>query len=523
MGEAARLGLRFFPAAFVWALLGCASARTHPTTHPPPVSPISVTARPPAPRPVPAAESGSPVRTASADEPAAAPATPSGLDGLLALTRAHNPELAAAAARVGEARGRMVQAGLYPNPTLGYSGNQINDGPGTAGQQGGYVAQEFVTAGKLKIAREAARFGVTAADWHAASKWYDAAAKVKVAYYEYSAAAAVVRESERMADLFAEALARTEKLAAGGRVEAYDVSRLKVEVAQTANRVGAARQRVANAERMLAVAVGLDKLPDGVAPVDIPVGAAVPVYEEALELAGRSSFVLAAAAEAEQARAEVRAAEVRPVPNVQTLTAVAHDFVTRAPMASVQVGLPIPLWDRNQGNITAAKYRLRAAEAGVEQARLRVAERLAGAYQRYENARRQLDLYKTKVLPDAAAALAQIDKVYEARGERFFDTLDARRVLAQARIDSAQALGDLWAAASEIESILQQGRTLSTVLSGEGLPPLGLGTGTTESVVNLPQSNDVETVGRLPGKSGTVLPRLTVAKTKPPLSRPLRQ
>lgn len=49
----------------------------------------------------------------------------------------------------------MIQAGLYPNPTVGYSGNQINDGPGTAGQQGGYGSQEFVVGGKLALAREA--------------------------------------------------------------------------------------------------------------------------------------------------------------------------------------------------------------------------------------------------------------------------------------------------------------------------------------------------------------------------------
>jgi outer membrane protein TolC len=62
------------------------------------------------------------------------------------------------------------------------------------------------------------------------------------------------------------------------------------------------------------------------------------------------------------------------------------------------------------------------------------------------------------VLPDAAAALQQIDKIYEARGERFFDTLDARRILTQARIDYAQALGDLWAAVAEIEAVVQLAR-----------------------------------------------------------------
>ncbi len=362
-----------------------------------------------------------------------------------------------AAARVGEARGRMVQAGLYPNPTVGYSGNQINDGPGTAGQQGGYVAQEFVTAGKLKIATAAARAGVSAADWHAASKWFDTAARVRAAHAEYATARAVLRETERTAALFADGLDRAEKLTAGGKAEAYDVTRLRVETVQIVNRVGGARQRVAAAERLLAVAVGVDHLP-AVAEGDLPPAVVLPGYDEAVALAGRSSFVLAAAAEAEQARGELRAAEVKPVPNVHTMTTVAHDYVTRAPMASVQVGLALPVFDRNRGNIAAAQARVVAAEAGVAQAQLRATERLAVAYQRYENARRQLDLYRTRVLPDAAAALEQIDRVYAARGERFLDTLDARRVLTQARIDYAQSLGDLWAAVAEIEAVAQRPR-----------------------------------------------------------------
>jgi cobalt-zinc-cadmium efflux system outer membrane protein len=224
---------------------------------------------------------------------------------------------------------------------------------------------------------------------------------------------------------------------------------------QITNRVGAARQRLSAAERMLAVAIGVDRLPGNVNVTELPNATTVPTFEEATTFAGRSSFVLAAAGEAEQARVEVRAAEVKPIPNVQATTTVAHDYVTRAPMASVMIGLPFPVWDRNQGNIAAAEARLAAALAGVEQARLRQVERLATAYQKYENAKRQLDLYRAKVLPDAATALEQIDKVYAARGERFLDTLDARRVLTQARIDYTQTRGDLWSAKAEIEAIIQ--------------------------------------------------------------------
>jgi cobalt-zinc-cadmium efflux system outer membrane protein len=101
---------------------------------------------------------------------------------------------------------------------------------------------------------------------------------------------------------------------------------------------------------------------------------------------------------------------------------------------------------------------LAQAQAGVGQARVRARERLTAAYQRYRNARRQVDLYEKQVLADARTALEQVEKVYEARGERFFETLDARRVLSQARIDYVQALGDTWQAVSEIESLVQAPR-----------------------------------------------------------------
>ena len=64
-------------------------------------------------------------------------------------------------------------------------------------------------------------------------------------------------------------------------------------------------------------------------------------------------------------------------------------------------------------------------------------------------------MYAKQVIPDATAALAQVDKVYEAKGERFFDTLDARRVLTSARIEYANTLGELFAAAAEIEAVTQ--------------------------------------------------------------------
>ncbi len=87
--------------------------------------------------------------SASAGQPSAPGMT---LAELEEMALGCNPTLAQAAARVEAARGRCVQVGLYPNPVAGYMGSEIGN-EGRAGQQGGFVSQEIVTAGKLQLNR----------------------------------------------------------------------------------------------------------------------------------------------------------------------------------------------------------------------------------------------------------------------------------------------------------------------------------------------------------------------------------
>jgi outer membrane protein, heavy metal efflux system len=380
---------------------------------------------------------------------------PLGLDDLLGLTRQHNPEVAAAHARVSEATGQLVQAGLYPNPTVGYVGMQINDGPGTAGQQGVFVAQDIVTANKLSVAREAAGHGLTAADWQATSRWYEASVRVQSAYYEYLTARSILQESEAIVTQFEEGLRKAESLAKAGTVLNYEVLRFRVELTQARNRVGSARERLTAAERLLATAVGVAALPAPIAASELPSHLPIIDFDAIVAASDKTSTLREATALTEQAREQVRLADLQNIPNLQVQAAGMYDFAINAPMANVQIGVMLPVWHRNEGSILAAQGRLVQAQKGVEQARLKVRERLTAAHQKYRNARRQVELYEKQVLPDATTALQQVETLYEAKGERFFETLDARRTLAQARIDHRQALGDAWQAVGEIAGIVQ--------------------------------------------------------------------
>ena len=70
------------------------------------------------------------------------------------LAREHNPTLRQALDQVKGEEGKALQAGLWPNPTIGYLGEQIGL-KGTAGEyQGGYLQQRIVLGGKLGLSQQ---------------------------------------------------------------------------------------------------------------------------------------------------------------------------------------------------------------------------------------------------------------------------------------------------------------------------------------------------------------------------------
>src|SRR5476649_633354 len=87
-----------------------------------------------------------------------APQTPSGpeltLEQLEQMATANNPTLRQAEAEIRSTQGRSRQAGLYPNPIIGYQGEQIRGGSFGGGEQGAFIQQDIVLGGKLGAARK---------------------------------------------------------------------------------------------------------------------------------------------------------------------------------------------------------------------------------------------------------------------------------------------------------------------------------------------------------------------------------
>src|SRR5207253_2100899 len=76
----------------------------------------------------------------------------------------------------------------------------------------------------------------------------------------------------------------------------------------------------------------------------------------------------------------------------------------RTVTTNVQVGLRLPVFDKNQGNIRSAQAQLGRARAEVSRVELSLGQRLARQYARYQTALATVENYRKGNLPEAKEA-----------------------------------------------------------------------------------------------------------------------
>ena len=374
----------------------------------------------------------------------AAGTTPPTLADLEQMALRCNPTLAQAAANVEASRGRALQSGLYPNPTVGYTSELIGV-ERTAGElQGLFIDQTVVTAGKLRLNR--AKFGqeVSQMEAHALAQQYRVLHGVRTRYYQLLAMQRLLDVRADLLKVAQDAVTTTEQLQNVGAANKPDVLAARIEARQERVALENARALYEAAWKQLAAYVGQPCLPLGRLDGELEAAGALPDYDAAL------AHLLEASPELQVARAEVardqfglKREQVEPVPNLQVRVANGYDFETRNDVTSVQVGVRLPLFDKNQGNIRTAQAQLARAEAEVCRVELSLRQRMARTYARYRTAMAVVEEYRNHSLPDAKEAYELYLDSFRNRTAAWPQVLVAQRTYFQLSVDYVQALEQL--------------------------------------------------------------------------------
>ena len=193
----------------------------------------------------------------AAAQSAAGPAAPTlTLDQLQKIAITNNPTLAQAQAGVRAAAGRARQSGLWPNPTIGYMGEEIRGGSFGGGQQGVFAQQDIILGNKLGQARKVLTAEGDQAKAEAAEQRLRVETGVRIAFYQSLAAQQMVATRAKLSALAQDAVATTRQLFNVGQADQPDVLQAEVEADQAALAVLTEQQEQQRAWRVLAAVVG---------------------------------------------------------------------------------------------------------------------------------------------------------------------------------------------------------------------------------------------------------------------------
>jgi len=381
-------------------------------------------------------------------------ATPSSgltLAELEQIALSSNPTLAQSNAEIRAATARKLQSGLYPNPTVGYEGEQIRGGIQGGGEQGFFVRQDIILGGKLGLNRNIFEQQKKQAEAEAEEQRLRVLNNVRMLYYQALAAQEMVDLRHKLAKLAEDAVETSRQLGNVGQADQPDVLEAEVEGEQAELAVVAAEQNGIRRWRELAATVGKPEMP--LTPLagnleDMPDDNPDQWMHAILE---QSPAVRIAQLGVLKAEASLARARREPVPDLQLRGGLEKNFELEAItnreiglQGFAEVGVQIPLFNRNQGGVGAARADLERAQQEVQRVQLVLRERAAALLQNYATSRTTVERYRDRMIPRARKAYELYFKNYSGMAAAYPQVLIAQRTLFQLQTDYITALDNLW-------------------------------------------------------------------------------
>ena len=373
-----------------------------------------------------------------------------GLPELEQIALANHPSIRQSEASVNKARGFREQVGLRPNPSLGYNGSQLADK--TTDQHTVYLSQDFVSGGKRGKNRNVMDQEIQGRMWEVEAQRRRVLTDVRQRYYQLLGAQ---RKQEMATDFLL--IANKAVDIANRRWKAGEDAQtdlLQAEI-QREQFVVTQRQTVVlrrGAWRQLAAAVGTPEQPL------TEVGGELSTDPEPAEPEVDLPRILADSPEIHAAEFYVRRAQalwdrqtVQAIPNISVFVGGGWDRGTNHSLLNTQVGAPLPLYNQNQGNISAAYAEYCRAMQNLQRVRLSLRARYFQTAMDHDVATEAVRGLVKDILPRSAKNLKVTEKAREAGEIGSLQVLLVRRTYfdnsqslidAQVNLSNAQALID---------------------------------------------------------------------------------
>jgi len=374
------------------------------------------------------------------------------LEEAQAHAREMNPTLRQAEVEIRAAKARQQQAGLYPNPTVGYTGDEIRGGSVGGGKQGFFAEQTVVTAGKLGLSRGVLGKETRLAEIEAEEQKSRVESAVKMAFLRVLAAQELLDTRRDIAGIAQDAAETQRQLMNTGQADESEVLMAEVE----AQRMRMASRMQENTLReewhSLAAVIGQPEMPLATVAGNLEKEWPELNEEQAVEaIAKESPAVRIADESAQRAQTVLASARRSPVPDLQLRAGMEynHETLGSVPYAKgwegiAEVGVQIPIFNHNQGNISAARADIERAELEKRRIVLTLRERAASVADQYANSRLMVLEYRDEMLPSARKAYSLMVEKYGRMLASYPRVLEAQRLLYDLQLEYIAALEGVW-------------------------------------------------------------------------------
>ncbi|OQW68714.1 MAG: cobalt-zinc-cadmium resistance protein [Proteobacteria bacterium ST_bin12] len=377
------------------------------------------------------------------------------LSDSLDLALKANPDIAVALREREALSGTKVQAATRPNP---YVSTSIQDTRSATRQIYLQLNQEFELGNKRKARIDAADAFYSKADAELDSKQAEIHANVVLAYFEVLVAQERVKLAQSSVEVAESALDVASKRVKAGKsspVEqtksAIAESSVKIELIQATTQLNNSRKRLS--------ALWGDSAPRFErATGEVTIIPEVSHLEELQALIDDSPAVKIAKLEIIARDALTKIERSRAVPNITISAGVVNNQEVGLNQALFGLSIPIPVFDRNQGNVQEAVSRKFKAEDELVAIKNKIQTNLATQYERLSAARQSTLSFKNDILPNAQSAFNAANRGFSLGKFNFLDVLDAQRTLYQTKSQYINALLEAHQSIAEIE------RTLGAVI-----------------------------------------------------------
>jgi cobalt-zinc-cadmium efflux system outer membrane protein len=382
----------------------------------------------------------------------------------LALER--NTDFRVAEAQVAAALAQLRVAREFPNPTLALSTAKIStDGvPESTALGNGLLARSYdsiaslsqlFVVGKRGLIQDAAKAGVRSAEFQR-----DDARRLLLqgVTQAYAAALAALRQADVLTDSAAKL--RKEADIAGHRFSAGDLSssdKAQLEIAADQDELNADSERAVAKTAVVTLEILLgEPRPQGATLLADTLDDWVRRIPADLEGApmGARPDVAAAESAVRQADSNLRLQQRQRIPDITASMQYERNPPFQPDTVGLGLSLPLPIWDRFDGEILAARAAREQSQAQLDKARIQAAADVAAARVAFHEASQRARRYEESLVPKSSAVLSSVSYSYARGGAALIDLLEAERNDNAIRVAAVQAKADAASAAAALEAAL---------------------------------------------------------------------